>query len=159
MKEKKVFTPEETYKKNQKKAKIVKILCPVVYFGLLGLAVLSLVLAFKNSFGNIAEIIELLDDQKFTGEQLNINYQYLVGKYGEWKIGSVDSIFAITFVNLKNALFSGLMITNCVMFVLFFVSAIVLGKFVLPRYAEQIIEDNQDMVNLTILKQTENKGE
>ena len=158
MKEKKVLTPEETYKKNQKKAKIVKILCPVVYFGFLGLAIFSLILAFKNSFGNIAEIIELLDDQKFTGEQLAQNYQYLVGKYGEWQIGGDAKAFAVTFVNLKNALFSGLMITNCVLGFVFFVSAFVVGKFLLPKYAEQIIADNQDMVNLTILKQTE-KGE
>lgn len=154
MAEKKQLTAEEIYKRNQKKSKILRILAPVCFWGFLALSVICLIFAVKNSFGNIAEIMELLDNNKYTGEQLETNYNYLTGKYGEWIIGNGGNGFTITFINIGKALFSGLMITNCILSVLFFASAYILGKWVLPKLSQQILTDNQDMVNLTILKQT-----
>ena len=157
--EKKQLTPEEIYKRNQKKSKVLKILAPICFWGFLALAIICLILAIKNSFGNVAEIINMLDTKKYTGEELQANYQFLVEKYGEWVIGNGGSGFQITFVNIGHALFSGLAITNCIFFVVFLVSAYLLGKWLLPKLSSQILLDNQDMVNLTILKDHSKKKE
>lgn len=155
--EKKQLTAEEIYKRNQKKSKVLRILAPICFWGFLALSILCLVFAIRHSFGNVAEICNLLDSKKFTGEELQANYNYLVEKYGEWVIGNGGTGFQITFVNVGHALFSGLMITNCIFFVVFLVSAYVLGKWLLPKLSAQIILDNQDMVNLTILKNQKDK--
>lgn len=157
--EKKQLTPEEIYKRNQKKSKVLRILAPICFWGFLALAIICLILAIKNSFGNVAEIINMLDTKKYTGEELRANYQFLVEKYGEWVIGNGGAGFQITFVNIGHALFSGLMITNCIFFVVFLVSAYLLGKWLLPKLSAQILLDNQDMVNLTILKDHSKKKE
>ena len=151
--EKKQLTAEEIYKKNQKKSKVLRIISPIVFWGCLALAVLCLIFAVKNSFGNIAEICTLLENKNYTGEQLQENYTYLIDKYGEWTIGTGANGFQITFINIAKALFSGLMITNCILSVVLLVSAYVLGKWLLPKISAQILIDNQDMVNLTVLKQ------
>ncbi len=157
--EKKQLTPEEIYKRNQKKSKVLRILAPICFWGFLALAIICLILAIKNSFGNVAEIINMLDTKKYTGEELQANYQFLVEKYGEWVIGNGGAGFQITFVNIGHALFSGIMITNCIFFVVFLVSAYLLGKWLLPKLSAQILLDNQDMVNLTILKDHSKKKE
>ena len=157
--EKKQLTPEEIYKRNQKKSKVLRILAPICFWGFLALAIICLILAIKNSFGNVAEIINMLDTKTYTGEELRANYQFLVEKYGEWVIGNGGAGFQITFVNIGHALFSGLMITNCIFFVVFLVSAYLLGKWLLPRLSAQILIDNQDMVNLVVLKDHSNKKE
>ena len=157
--EKKQLTPEEIYKRNQKKSKVLRILAPICFWGFIALAIICLILAIKNSFGNVAEIINMLDTKKYTGEELQANYQFLVEKYGEWVIGNGGAGFQITFVNIGHALFSGIMITNCIFFVVFLVSAYLLGKWLLPKLSAQILLDNQDMVNLTILKDHSNKKE
>lgn len=155
--EKKQLTAEQIYKKNQKKSKILRILSPIVFWGCLALAIICLIFAVKNSFGNIREICDMLDNSKWTGDQLAQNYAYLIDKYGEWVIGNGGNGFTITFVNIGKALFSGLMIANCVLCVVFLVSAYVLGKWLLPKLSAQILIDNQDMVNLTILQNQKNK--
>lgn len=155
--EKKQLTAEDVYKKNQKKSKILRTLAPIVFWGCLALAVLCLIFAVKNSFGNIGEICDMLDNSKWTGDQLEQNYAYLIEKYGEWVIGNGGNGFTITFVNIGKALFSGLMLTNCVLCVVFLVSAYVLGKWLLPKLSAQILIDNQDMVNLTILHNQKDK--
>ena len=157
--EKKQLTQEEIYKRNQKKSKVLRMLAPICFWGLLALATICLIFAIKNSFGNVAEIINMLDTKKYTGEELQANYQFLVEKYGEWVIGNGGAGFQITFVNIGHALFSGLMITNCIFFVVFIVSAYLLGKWLLPKLSAQILIDNQDMVNLIILKDHSNKKE
>lgn len=155
--EKKQLTTEEIYKRNQKRAKVLRILSPIIFWGCLALSVLCLIFAVKNSFGNLAEIYELLDSEKLTGEQLEANYAYLIEKYGEWVIGTGGGGFTITFINVGKAVFSGLMVTNCVLSVVFFASAFLLGKWLLPKISAQILIDNQDMVNLTILQNQKDK--
>ena len=155
--EKKQLTQEEIYKRNQKKSKVLRMLAPICSWGFLALAIICLIFAIKNSFGNVAEIINMLDTKKYTGEELQANYQFLVERYGEWVIGNGGAGFQITFVNIGHALFSGLMITNCILSVVFLVSAYVLGKWLLPKISAQILIDNQDMVNMTILKNQKGK--
>lgn len=146
------LSPEEIYKKNEKKAKVLKMLSPIAFWGFLILAGLCLILAFKNSYGNIAEILRLLDDKVYNGEQLEANYNYLLNKYGEWTIGSGGYGFTIRFINISKALFGALMVSNLIMSVCFVVLAVLLGKWVLPKVAKQIEEENATMVNLTILR-------
>ena len=154
---KKELTPEKIYKKNQKISKFLKILAPICFWGFLALAFFCLIFAIKNSFGNVAEIIRLLNNKKYTGEELRANYEFLTNKYGEWVIGNGSAGFQITFVNIAKALFSALAITNFILFIIFLVSAYVFGKWVLPKVSAQIIQDNQDMVNLVILKGSNKK--
>lgn len=156
---KKNLTPEQLYKRNQKRAKTLKKLAPICFWGFLALSFVCLILAVKNSFGNIAEIMRLLDSKKYTGETLKQNYDYLVGKYGELTIGNGGAGFQITFINIGHALFSGLMMMNSVLCVVFFISAYVIGKWLLPKISAQILIDNQDMVNMTVLKSAENNKE
>lgn len=149
---KKELTAEEKYKKNQRKSKRLRNLAPVTYWVLLALSIICFVFAIKNSFGNIKEIIDKLDSKKYNGNELQENYNYLIDKYGEWVIGTGGSGFMITFINIGHALFSGLMITDSVLCVVFFISSKVLGKWLLPKISAQLLIDNQDMVNLTILQ-------
>ena len=94
----------------------------------------------------------MLDAKKFDGTQLQENYTYLANKFGEWVIGNGSHGFQITFINIGHAVFSGLMVINVFLSITFLISAYLLGKWLLPKIAEQITQDNQDMVNLTILK-------
>lgn len=154
---KKELTPEQIYKRNQKTSKVLRILSPICFWGFLALSILCFVIAIKNSFGNMAEIIDLLDSKKYNGETLRNNYDYLVGKYGEWVIGNGGAGFQITFVNVAHAMFSGVMIVSFGLSVFFFISAYILGKWLLPKLSAQILLDNQDMVNLMVLKNADKK--
>lgn len=153
--EKKQLTAEQIYRRNQKKSKVLRILAPIVFWGCLALAFMCLIFAIRNSFGNVAEICDLLDNSRFTGDELQANYTYLTEKYGEWVIGNGGNGFTITFVNVGKALFSGLMITNVILSGVLFISAYVLGKWLLPKISAQILIDNQDMVNLQVLRSNE----
>ena len=151
---KKELTPQETYKRNQKKAKALKILAPITFWVMLVLAIICLIVALKNSFGNIAEISRMLDDQNLTGEQLTANYNILLDRYGEWVIGDGGKGFQMNFINIKHALFSGVMITMLIFSILLFIGAFVVGKWLMPKLSQQVEQSNQDMVNLTILEQS-----
>lgn len=154
---KKQKTKVQTYDNNKKWAKALKILAPICFWTFLALGVLFFILAIKNSFGNVAEIIDKLNSKAYTGEELRANYQYLVEKYGEWVIGNGGAGFEIMFINIKNAVFSGIMFVCLILSVVFFVSSVVLGKVLLPKISQQLIQDNQDMVNLEVLKTIDKK--
>lgn len=142
----------DLYKKNQSKQKWIGVLTPITFWVLIALSVICVILALKNSFGNIDEITRLLDNKAYNGEQLQANYNALIDKYGEWVIGTGNNGFTLVFINIKNAIFSGFVVLNGVMSVIFLVSAFVLGKWILPLLKERYATQNQDMVNLTILK-------
>ena len=100
----------------------------------------------------LLKLCTCLKIKNYTGAELEENYAYLVEKYGEWVIGNGGNGFTITFVNIGHALFSGLMVTNLTLSLISFSSAFILGKWILPKISAQILIENQDMVNLTILK-------
>lgn len=141
----------DIYKKNQQKVKTIAILTPIIFWVLIGLSIICLISSIKNSIGNIVEISDLLDSQKYNGEQLKSNYTYLVDKYGEWVVGSGSNGFTLVFINIKNAMFSGFAILNGIMFIVFLLSAFILGKWLLPYWGKKIEQQNQDMVNIAIL--------
>lgn len=145
----------DVYEKNKKKAKILKGLAPIIFWSFLAISIICLILAIKHSFGNFAKMIDLLDKKTYTGEQLKANYEMLINKYGEWVIGNGSSGFTVSFINVKNVIFSGFMITNAVLSIVFLINAYLLGKWLLPAISNQITQDNQDMVNKEILKDKE----
>lgn len=150
---------EQIYKKNQKKIKTIKLATPIIRWGLLLLSVLFLCFALKNSIGNMAEIIELLDSKKYTGEVLKQNYEMLINKYGKWSIGNGSAGFSVEFINIGNALFSGVAITCFGLSIFCLVASFVFGKWLLPIISNQIEENNQNSVNLTVLKMAEKEKE
>ena len=152
---KKQKTAEEIYNSNKKKAKICRVLSPVVFWGFIAISIICFILAIRHSLGNIAEITRLLNSRNYTGEELEANYEYLLEKYGEWTIGNGGMGFQVNFVNLARACFGGVMIANFILCGIFFVSAFLLGKWLLPKTAQIIEQNNVDMVNLTILREKE----
>lgn len=154
---KKELTPTEKYKNRQKWVKRLSWIIPVAFWVMIALSIVCLIIALRYSIGNIHEITSMLNSRKYTGEQLQANYQFLIDKYGEWMIGNGGAGFTISFVNIGKALFSSMAIFNLTMAVIFFVGAFVLGKWTLPKLQKSLEQDNQDMVNLTILEEKEKK--
>ena len=154
---KKEYTAEETYKRNQKKIKFLKFAAPICFWGFLALGIVCICLAIRYSVGNVVEILDLLDDKKYTGEELQANYNFLVAKYGEWGIGNGGAGFTLRFINIGHALFSAAFALNMTMAIFFVLGAFILGKWILPKIAKQIETSNQDAVNLTILRNSDNK--
>lgn len=152
---------EEIYKSNQKKAKIMKRIAPILFITFMVISGLCFFIAISRSLGNIHEIISKLDSKKFTGEQLEANYNFLIEKYGEWVIGNGGAGFTIKFVNIARAAFSGLMIAMMTLSGVFMVTGLLLGKLILPKTAQIIEQNNIDMVNLTVLRNEDRreKGE
>lgn len=140
------------YKKQQNKAKIFSIIAPLIFWGLVVLSILFFYLSLKNSLGNIAEITTLLDSKVYNGEQLAENYAYLVNKYGEWVIGNSNGGFVITFVNIKRAVFNGLMVVELIMSFTCLINAYLWGKWLLPFFAKSLEKKGQDTVNMLILE-------
>lgn len=155
---KKELTSEQMYKKNRKKAKLLKSLSLPVFYLLLSLALVFAILALSNSVGNLTEITDLLDEDKYTGAQITEHYTQLTEKWGVWKISSVGGV-SIEYVNIKNAMFNGLSITYVVLFVISLALAFIIGKLVLPMLGEQYENNNEQLVDLATLQTQESVKE
>ena len=119
----------------------------------MGLCVLFLILTVKNSWGNVSEVISMLDEDKYTGLEIEENYKELVEKWGEWTVvGDSGGVMKVEFIDIRNALFSGLMITYLSLTLTCFSIAIIFGKIVFPKLAQLYSENNQDMVNIATLQ-------
>jgi hypothetical protein len=107
----------------------------------------------KNSIGNVTEILHLLDKDVYSGEQIEANYAALVEKWGEWEIiGENNSGFVVRYVDVRAALFSGLMITYMVLSIVCLCLAIIIGKILFPRLAKMYTDSNSEMVDIATLK-------
>lgn len=107
----------------------------------------------KNSIGNVTEILHLLDKDIYTGEQIEENYAYLVQKWGEWEIvGAGTSGLVIRYVDVRNALFSGLMITYTILTIICVVLSIIFGKVLFPQLSKLFSDNNSEMVDIATLK-------
>lgn len=114
----------------------------------------------KNSVGNIVEILDLLDKNKYLPEQIQENYQMLIQKWGEWElVGENSAGFVVRYVDVRNALFSGLMITYMVLTIIFFVLSFVIGKILFPQLAKIYTNNNDEMVDLATLKSAQKINE
>lgn len=156
---KKERSAEETYKRLVKKANIYEKIAPIVFVLGLIIAGVFIFIAVTISFGNVAEIITKLDSKGLTGEEIQQNYLELIEKYGEWAIGKSGGGFYITFVNIGRAVFSPWMVTFLVLGILSAISAVVLGKWVLPISSRSMRNESQNMVNLTVLRNEERNKE
>ena len=108
----------------------------------------------RNSVGNIVEILELLDDEVYSGTEVREHYKMLVERWGEWTIvgDEENSSLVIKYIDIGNALFSGMMITYCVLFLVSFAFAIIFGKIVFPLLAKHYESSNAELVNITSLQ-------
>lgn len=99
------------------------------------------------------EILDLLDKDKYTGEELKENYLMLVQKWGEWEIVGKDSGgFVVRYIDIGKAFFSELMIVNIVMIFLFLVFAVLFGKIIFPLLAKHYDASNNELVDMAALK-------
>lgn len=95
----------------------------------------------------------MLDKDKYTGEQLQQNYEYLVNKWGEWTIvGKNAGLFSIQFIDIRQAFFSGLMFTFLTLGIVCLLIAIIAGKILFPKLAQYYTENNQSMVDIATLQ-------
>jgi hypothetical protein len=112
---------------------------------------LFLCLAARNSVGNIIEILSLLDKDTHSGIEVTQNYAYLVNKWGEWQIVDGGAGISIKYIDIGNAMFSGLMITFSTLTLITLVAAIVLGKIMFPLLAKHYKNCNEEMVDMATL--------
>ena len=110
----------------------------------------------KNSIGNITDILTLLDEDKWSGEQLRENYLALIEKWGEWEIiGQGEAGLVVRYVNIGNALFSGLALTFATLTVIFLTAAIILGKIIFPLLSKHFESVNAVLVDVATLRSAE----
>lgn len=147
-------TPEQIYKKNRKISRTFRVLSPTILYLFLLLSLLFAGLMLRNSVGNIVEILELLDDEVYSGTEVREHYKMLVERWGEWTIvgDEENSSLVIKYIDIGNALFSGMMITYCVLFLVSFAFAIIFGKIVFPLLAKHYESSNAELVNITSLQ-------
>lgn len=130
------------------------MLGPIILYLLLSLAILFAILALSNSVGNLIEIMQLLDKDKYSGEQIAQHYTILVERWGIWQITMVGGV-SVEYVNIKNAMFNGVSITYLILFIVFFVLAFVIGKLMFPLLVKQYENNNEQMVDLATLQTQE----
>lgn len=124
-----------------------------MFWFFMGLTIIFVILMSKNSIGNITEILHLLDKDVYSGEQIEANYAALIEKWGEWEIiGENNSGFVVRYVDVRAALFSGLMITYMVLSIVCLCLAIIIGKILFPRLAKMYTDSNSEMVDVATLK-------
>ena len=110
-------------------------------------------MAFENSVGNVTEILHLLDKDIYSGEEIAEHYKYLVEKWGEWEIvGGGGAGLVVRYVDVRAALFSGLMVTYTTLAIVSLVLCVGLGKIVLPQMEKLYSGNNEEMVDLATLK-------
>jgi len=115
------------------------------------LAIIFFALTIENSIGNVTEILNLLDKDKYSGEQIIENYTYLVNKWGEWEIIGGAGGLSIRYVDVGNALFSGLMITYTCLTAASLCIALLLGKLIFPLLAKMYKNANEELVDMATL--------
>ena len=77
----------------------------------------------------------------------------LIDKWGEWEIIGADSAgLVIRYVDVRNALFSGLMIVYTILTVVFLLMAVIIGKVLFPQLAKLYTNNNDEMVDVATLK-------
>lgn len=152
-KEKIPLTAEQLYKRNKQRAKVLTFMSPIVFWIFIALTILFFFLAIRNSVGNITEILHLLDKDAYTGAEIEEHYAALIERWGEWEIVNGDGAgIVIRFVDIRNALFSGLMVTYTVLMFLSLSLAVGLGKIVLPQLAKVFSNNNDELVDVATLK-------
>lgn len=107
----------------------------------------------KNSLGNVTEILALLDEDKYTGKEIQIHYAELVTRWGEWEIvGEGSAGLVVRYVDIGNALFSNMMVTYGIFAIISLCIAFIFGKIIFPVLAKHFQETNAEMVDVATLQ-------
>ena len=141
-------TSEQIYKGNKKKAKLFKTLSVISFYVFLVLTFIFLGFMLRNSIGNITDILHKLDGNIYTGEEIIANYNELAARWGEWEIIGAS----VRYIDIGNALFSGLMITYSTLAIVSICLALILGKMIFPLLKKYYENTNEEMVDLATLK-------
>ena len=115
-------------------------------------------LTIKNSIGNVVEIIDITNKIKTADNRVELikKYNELKGIWGEWTLFSNEGTgISVKYINVGNALFSGLMITFGTLTIISFFLAIIIGKFLLPMLSKMYTNNNEQMVDLATLQTQE----
>jgi hypothetical protein len=102
----------------------------------------------RNSVGNITDILSKLDSDKYNRGELIANYNELAVKWGEWELIGVS----VRYIDIGNALFSGLMVTFSTFTLVSLCLAFILGKIVFPSLRKYYENTNNEMVDLATLQ-------
>ena len=148
MEKKTPLTSEQIYKKNKRKTKIFKILSIVSWYVFLALTFVFIFFMLRNSIGNVVGIISKLDSDVYNRTELIQNYNKLADQWGEWELIGVS----VRYIDIGNALFSGLMITFCILASASILLAVLLGKIIFPALKKHYENSNTEMVDLATLK-------
>lgn len=117
-------------------------------------------MTIRNSIGNVIEIIDKLDKDQYNQVQLEENYEMLKQKWGEMIVfGDEAAGISIKYIDVGEALFSGLMVTFTTLTVIFLAIAIIFGKIILPILAKVYQDSNEQLVDIATLKTMENVNE
>ncbi len=98
--------------------------------------------------------MDALDSKKFTKEEIAVNYEQLVEKWGELSIAQIAGV-SVKFIDIKEAFFNGASITYFVLTIIFLLFAIVIGKILFPQLANMYTNNNEQMVDLATLQTQE----
>lgn len=117
-------------------------------------------MTIRNSIGNVIEIIDKLDKDQYNQVQLEENYEMLKQKWGEMIVfGDEAAGISIKYIDVGEALFSGLMVTFTTLTIIFLAIAIIFGKIILPILAKVYQDSNEQLVDIATLKTMENVNE
>lgn len=101
----------------------------------------------------MTEIFALLDSDVYSGEQILENYQYLIQKWGEWEIiGEGGGGLVVRYIDVRNALFSGLATLYTILATISLSLSVILGKILFPGLSKSYSGANDEMVDLATLK-------
>lgn len=99
------------------------------------------------------EIINLLDKDAYSGEELRQNYAFLTEKWGEWEIIGQDSAgIVIRYVNVGKAFFSGMAILFIGLTFISLVISITVGKIIFPLLKKHYDNTNNELVDIATLQ-------
>lgn len=148
MAETETLTSEQIYKRNKKRSKVFKVLAVISWYFFLVLTLFFLFLMIRNSVGNITDILSKLDKNVYNKEELIANYNELAQIWGEWELIGVS----VRYIDVGNALFSGLMVTFSTLSLVSILLAIILGKIVFPLLKRYYENANEEMVDIATLQ-------
>jgi hypothetical protein len=120
----------------------------ISFYFFLVLTIIFVILTIKNSIGNVTYILAQLDSSTYNKEELVANYNQLADKWGEWELIGIS----VRYIDIGNALFSGLMVTFCTLMFVSFGLAFLLGKIIFPTLRKYYENNNDEMVDLATLK-------
>ena len=86
----------------------------------------------------------------------NLLYNIMKEKYNVFVCGNIG-IPIFKFIDVKQVAFSGFVLFTFLMSIFLTISAFILGKWILPKIANLIEQENQNMVNRMVLRESDKR--